>query len=68
MIWPLPAARDYLIENKGRHFDPACVDAFWSRWDAVVAITPAQNRKPFQKTDQLGHSSAAERRAVEAPN
>lgn len=33
-----PVARDYLMDNKGRQFDPACVDAFLSRWDEVVSI------------------------------
>ncbi|WGS18582.1 MULTISPECIES: HD domain-containing phosphohydrolase [unclassified Bradyrhizobium] len=58
---PLPAARDYLIENKGRQFDPACVEAFLSRWDAVVAIARRHNRTPIQKANQSAHSSAAER-------
>jgi len=35
---PLEAARRYLEEKKGREFDPACVDAFLSRWDEVAAI------------------------------
>jgi putative two-component system response regulator len=35
---PLDLARDYLVENQGRQFDPACVEAFLSRWDEVVAI------------------------------
>ena len=35
---PLEAARRYLEDKKGREFDPACVDAFLSRWDEVEAI------------------------------
>ncbi|WP_275428087.1 HD-GYP domain-containing protein, partial [Stenotrophomonas maltophilia] len=31
--WPLEKAREHLIAQKGSHFDPACVDAFLSRWD-----------------------------------
>lgn len=36
--WPLEQARDFLIENRGSHFDPACVDAFLNAWDEVLAI------------------------------
>lgn len=35
---PLAAARDYLMEKSGYEFDPACVGAFLSRWDEVIAI------------------------------
>jgi putative two-component system response regulator len=34
----LADARNYLEGQKGRHFDPSCVDAFLARWDQVVAI------------------------------
>ncbi len=46
---PLAVARDYLVENKARQFDPACVDAFLSRWTDVEAIATGQNAAPFQK-------------------
>jgi putative two-component system response regulator len=39
---PLDVARTYLVENKARQFDPACVDAFLSRWDEVTAIATGQ--------------------------
>jgi hypothetical protein len=39
---PLDVARAYLVENKARQFDPACVDAFLSRWDQVTAIATGQ--------------------------
>ena len=48
---PLDAAREYLIENKGRQFDPACVEAFLSRWDEVVGIAAGQHAAPFQTTE-----------------
>ncbi len=35
---PLAVARNYLIENKGRQFDPNCVEAFLSRWNEVAEI------------------------------
>ncbi|MGY2047342.1 HD-GYP domain-containing protein [Methylobacterium sp. JK268] len=36
--WPLDRARAFLEEQSGRHFDPACVRAFLSRWDDVVGL------------------------------
>jgi putative two-component system response regulator len=48
---PLEVARNYLIENKGRQFDPACVEAFLSRWHDVVKIAARQRATPFQKAE-----------------
>ncbi|MBR1133847.1 HD domain-containing phosphohydrolase [Bradyrhizobium iriomotense] len=48
---PLDVARNYLIENAGRQFDPTCVEAFLSRWDEVVKIAAGQHATPFQKTE-----------------
>lgn len=48
---PLEAARNYLAENAGRQFDPACVEAFLSRWDEVVEIAAGQRTTPFQWTE-----------------
>lgn len=36
--WPIDKARDYLIAEKGRHFDPDCVDAFLKSWSEVAEI------------------------------
>lgn len=36
--WPLEQARDYLVEQRGRHFDPQCVDALLNAWDEVQHI------------------------------
>lgn len=36
--WPLERARAHLEAESGRHFDPACVAAFLSRWDDIVAL------------------------------
>lgn len=44
----LPNARSYLEEQRGRQFDPACIDAFLRRWDGVVSIYAA---KPASTTD-----------------
>ena len=65
---PLDVARDYLVENQGRQFDPACVEAFLSRWDEVVEIAAGQPATPYQKTEvPLAPiiECAAESRAVE---
>jgi putative two-component system response regulator len=39
---PPQAARQFLVEKKGRDFDPACVDAFISCWDDVVSVCTGQ--------------------------
>ena len=36
--WSLDAARNFLVENSGSHFDPQCVDALLRRWTDVLAI------------------------------
>ena len=36
--WELERAAAFLREGKGAHFDPACVDAFFDQWDAVLDI------------------------------
>ncbi|AWN44982.1 two-component system response regulator [Methylobacterium terrae] len=35
---PLDLARSCIEQESGRHFDPACVAAFLSRWDDIVAV------------------------------
>ena len=39
--WTLDAARAFLVENSGTHFDPACVEALLRRWPDVLAIRGA---------------------------
>ncbi|KAB1072114.1 HD-GYP domain-containing protein [Methylobacterium planeticum] len=36
--WPLEKARGYLVEHRGSHFDPSCVDAFLSRWQDILDL------------------------------
>lgn len=36
--WEIEAARTYLNEGSGKHFDPACVDAFNARWADIFEI------------------------------
>jgi putative two-component system response regulator len=40
--WPLEDSRQYLLEQRGRHFDPACVDALLRRWNDVAAISSGE--------------------------
>jgi putative two-component system response regulator len=39
--WPLAEARAHLAANAGTHFDPACVEAFLSRWSEVERLAAA---------------------------
>lgn len=36
--WPLEEAVAFLEENRGKHFDPVCLDAFFKDWDNILAI------------------------------
>lgn len=36
--WTLERAVEFLQENRDKHFDPACLDAFLGAWDEVLAI------------------------------
>ncbi|MBI5164983.1 MAG: response regulator [Magnetospirillum sp.] len=36
--WTLEDARALLVDGRGSHFDPACVDAFLNSWDEVQVI------------------------------
>lgn len=36
--WEVERARDFLIEGRGAHFDPVCVDAMLACWDEVLDI------------------------------
>jgi len=36
--WTPQKARGYIEERAGKQFDPACVEAFLSRWDDILAI------------------------------
>ena len=48
---PIEMARNYLVENMGRQFDPACVEAFLSRWDEVLDIAAGERATPFHKAE-----------------
>jgi putative two-component system response regulator len=36
--WTLEHATEHIKSNAGSHFDPACVEAFFEQWDAVLEI------------------------------
>lgn len=36
--WEINKAREFMIAQRGSHFDPACIDAFFVRWEDVLAI------------------------------
>ena len=36
--WPIEDARQYLLDQRGKHFDPACIDAFLRRWDEIKEV------------------------------
>lgn len=36
--WELDRAVAFLKGERGQHFDPTCVDAFFDQWSAVLAI------------------------------
>jgi putative two-component system response regulator len=36
--WEIDAAREFILDNSGSHFDPRCVDAFTGAWSEVLAI------------------------------
>ena len=58
--FPLPTARQQLEDGKGRHFDPACVDAFMARWPDVVAIATGKNLPVADDAPGLQPSSSVE--------
>jgi putative two-component system response regulator len=36
--WPIEKAVAFLKDNSGKHFDPACVEAFFKDWDTILQI------------------------------
>lgn len=52
--WTVDEARHLLVEGKGKHFDPACVEAFFKNWDEVMEI-----RRRFTDADLTAHPAAA---------
>jgi putative two-component system response regulator len=42
--WSADKAKAYIIEGSGTHFDPACVEAFCSRWSDVITICTTEQK------------------------
>ena len=49
--WPLERAHDYVVRNRGLHFDPACVDAFLQHWPQVVEAASGYLASPAARQD-----------------
>ncbi|MCX7945869.1 MAG: response regulator [Hydrogenophilus sp.] len=48
--WPLERAVGLLQEERGRHFDPACVEAFLSQLNKALEIQEQYRDNPFEST------------------
>jgi putative two-component system response regulator len=55
---PMAEARGYLEKQKGKEFDPACVNAFLARWDDVTKICTS-TEQPSTLIDGVPLSPAA---------
>jgi len=53
--WPVEKAQALLIEERGRHFDPACVDAFLAEWPAVLEIWKRYQEDAFDSLEGASH-------------
>ena len=51
--WSLERSEAYLRENRGAHFDPVCVDAFFAAWDEVLGIHSRYQDDPVVSSDLL---------------
>ena len=49
--WPIDQAVDMLKENRGSHFDPACIAAFLQNFDEVLAARSRFKDEELLKTD-----------------
>ncbi|SIQ62874.1 putative two-component system response regulator [Rhizobium sp. RU20A] len=54
--WTLQAAREHILSEAGRHFDPECVAAFARRWPQIEAL--------MTESEGAGHEEPAPRAAV----
>ncbi len=45
--WEIGRAVDFLKSERGQHFDPACIDAFFDQWVEVLAV-----RERFQDEEE----------------
>ena len=59
--WPLEQAADFLRGQRGTHFDPTCVDAFFAAWDEVLAV-----RSRFSDGPRVEEGASPEEMAARA--
>jgi response regulator RpfG family c-di-GMP phosphodiesterase len=45
--WEIERAVDFLKSERGQHFDPVCIDAFFDQWVEVLAV-----RERFQDEEE----------------
>ncbi|WP_294354804.1 HD domain-containing phosphohydrolase [Propionivibrio sp.] len=43
--WTVKQAAGLLRDGRGRHFDPACLDAFFASWAEVMAVYATLSRR-----------------------
>lgn len=48
--WELTRAVNFMHEQRGRHFDPHCLDAFFARWPDILAIHSHYQEPPESLT------------------
>jgi response regulator RpfG family c-di-GMP phosphodiesterase len=48
--WPMQKAVEYLSEQRGKHFDPDCVDAFLAQLDQISRIQQIFTDVPKQSS------------------
>ncbi len=51
--WSLEAAKQFLIDQSGTHFDPQCVEAFFRVWDDALLIHARYQDDESVKMEQL---------------
>jgi putative two-component system response regulator len=51
--WSIERATQTMQEGKGRHFDPACIDAFFSHWSEVLEIKQRFQDDEFELRDRM---------------
>lgn len=44
--WPIEKARDYIAENRGKQFDPRCVEAFLREFELIAQVARRADSHP----------------------
>lgn len=52
--WDLDQATAYLREQAGKHFDPRCIDAFFSIWNDIKEIHDRHRDEPMPPVSGIG--------------